>query len=189
MTEILGLGISFTFHTQVLRKDCIVWSTVPCGRILDGLTENFEMRSSSFPLQNLATQICFSTGGFKSDLASALFFNLKLSVCVCLSVLNVCCFAVSSQSLDGQNIYNGCCTLRIDYSKLSNLTVKFNNEKTRLVVCGCTCDSLEKFSLSLNWSSYLLPSGCSPSLVCTSKQILVQLLLNILHWNIICIVF
>lgn len=34
-------------------------------------------------------------------------------------------------SLDGQNIYNGCCTLRIDFSKLSNLTVKFNNEKTR----------------------------------------------------------
>lgn len=35
------------------------------------------------------------------------------------------------QELDGQNIYNGCCTLRIDYSKLSNLTVKYNNEKTR----------------------------------------------------------
>jgi hypothetical protein len=34
-------------------------------------------------------------------------------------------------ALDGQNIYNGCCTLRIDFSKLSNLTVKFNNEKTR----------------------------------------------------------
>uniref|UniRef100_A0A1X7UYZ1 RRM domain-containing protein n=2 Tax=Amphimedon queenslandica TaxID=400682 RepID=A0A1X7UYZ1_AMPQE len=34
-------------------------------------------------------------------------------------------------ALDGQNIYNGCCTLHIDYSKLSNLTVKFNNEKTR----------------------------------------------------------
>ena len=35
------------------------------------------------------------------------------------------------QALDGQNIYNGCCTLRIDFSKLSALTVKFNNEKTR----------------------------------------------------------
>lgn len=35
------------------------------------------------------------------------------------------------QALDGQNIYNGCCTLRIDFSKLSSLTVKFNNEKTR----------------------------------------------------------
>jgi len=35
-----------------------------------------------------------------------------------------------TQSLNGQNIYNGCCTLRIDFSKLQELNVKFNNEKT-----------------------------------------------------------
>jgi len=34
-------------------------------------------------------------------------------------------------SLDGQNIYNGCCTLRIDYSKLPSLNVKYNNDKSR----------------------------------------------------------
>uniref|UniRef100_UPI0009B3EC7D polypyrimidine tract-binding protein 3 n=1 Tax=Monopterus albus TaxID=43700 RepID=UPI0009B3EC7D len=34
-------------------------------------------------------------------------------------------------SLDGQNIYNGCCTLRIDFSKLSVLNVKYNNDKSR----------------------------------------------------------
>uniref|UniRef100_A0A7N6AZG3 RRM domain-containing protein n=1 Tax=Anabas testudineus TaxID=64144 RepID=A0A7N6AZG3_ANATE len=34
-------------------------------------------------------------------------------------------------ALDGQNIYNGCCTLRIDFSKLSALNVKYNNEKSR----------------------------------------------------------
>ncbi|XP_037548179.1 polypyrimidine tract-binding protein 3 [Nematolebias whitei] len=34
-------------------------------------------------------------------------------------------------ALDGQNIYNGCCTLRIDFSKLSALNVKFNNDKSR----------------------------------------------------------
>ena len=34
-------------------------------------------------------------------------------------------------SVDGQNIYNGCCTLRIEYSKLSNLNVKYNNDKSR----------------------------------------------------------
>ncbi|XP_074545862.1 polypyrimidine tract-binding protein 3-like [Halichoeres trimaculatus] len=34
-------------------------------------------------------------------------------------------------SLDGQNIYNGCCTLRIDFSKLSTLNVKYNNDKSR----------------------------------------------------------
>lgn len=35
------------------------------------------------------------------------------------------------QALDGQNVYNGCCTLRIDYSKLSTLNVKYNNDKSR----------------------------------------------------------
>lgn len=34
-------------------------------------------------------------------------------------------------ALDGQNIYNGCCTLRIDYSKMSSLNVKYNNDKSR----------------------------------------------------------
>lgn len=34
-------------------------------------------------------------------------------------------------SLDGQNIYNGCCTLRIDYSKLMQLNVRYNNDKSR----------------------------------------------------------
>merc|ERR1711935_315619 len=32
---------------------------------------------------------------------------------------------------DGQNIYNACCMLRIEYSKLSNLNVKYNNDKSR----------------------------------------------------------
>lgn len=36
-----------------------------------------------------------------------------------------------SQALDGQNIYNACCTLRIDFSKLVNLNVKYNNDKSR----------------------------------------------------------
>ncbi|XP_039540641.1 polypyrimidine tract-binding protein 2 isoform X4 [Pimephales promelas] len=34
-------------------------------------------------------------------------------------------------ALDGQNIYNSCCTLRIDYSKLVNLNVKYNNDKSK----------------------------------------------------------
>ena len=33
-------------------------------------------------------------------------------------------------SLDGQNIYTNCCTLRIAYSKMTSLKVKFNNEKS-----------------------------------------------------------
>lgn len=34
-------------------------------------------------------------------------------------------------SLNGQNIYNGCCTLQIDFSKLQSLNVKYNNDKSR----------------------------------------------------------
>ncbi|XP_008066174.1 polypyrimidine tract-binding protein 1 [Carlito syrichta] len=34
-------------------------------------------------------------------------------------------------SLDGQNIYNACCTLCIDFSKLTSLNVKYNNGKSR----------------------------------------------------------
>ncbi|XP_078574273.1 polypyrimidine tract-binding protein 1-like isoform X10 [Branchiostoma floridae x Branchiostoma japonicum] len=39
--------------------------------------------------------------------------------------------AQAKTSLDGQNIYNACCTLRIDYSKLETLNVKYNNDKSR----------------------------------------------------------
>ncbi len=35
------------------------------------------------------------------------------------------------QSLDGQNIYNACCTLRVSFSKLTSLNVKYNNDKSR----------------------------------------------------------
>lgn len=38
---------------------------------------------------------------------------------------------LARQNLDGQNVYSGCCTLRIDYSKLSTLNVKYNNDKSR----------------------------------------------------------
>ncbi|XP_074875540.1 polypyrimidine tract-binding protein 3 [Buteo buteo] len=34
-------------------------------------------------------------------------------------------------ALDGQSIYTACCTLRIDFSKLASLKVKYNNEKSR----------------------------------------------------------
>ena len=38
---------------------------------------------------------------------------------------------VTFQSLDGQNIYNGCNTLKIDYSRMNNLQVKYNSDKSR----------------------------------------------------------
>ncbi|XP_068174941.1 polypyrimidine tract-binding protein 1b isoform X2 [Antennarius striatus] len=41
------------------------------------------------------------------------------------------CAQAAKLSLDGQNIYNGCCTLRISFSKLTSLNVKYNNDKSR----------------------------------------------------------
>ncbi|XP_074061063.1 polypyrimidine tract-binding protein 1 isoform X2 [Macrotis lagotis] len=41
------------------------------------------------------------------------------------------CAQHAKLSLDGQNIYNACCTLRIDFSKLTSLNVKYNNDKSR----------------------------------------------------------
>jgi hypothetical protein len=37
----------------------------------------------------------------------------------------------AKNSLHGQNIYSGCCTLHIDYSKLNTLNVKYNNAKSK----------------------------------------------------------
>ncbi|XP_045435863.1 polypyrimidine tract-binding protein 3 isoform X6 [Pipistrellus kuhlii] len=37
----------------------------------------------------------------------------------------------AKMALDGQNIYNACCTLHIDFSKLTSLNVKYNNDKSR----------------------------------------------------------
>lgn len=46
--------------------------------------------------------------------------------------ININSFFLSSlKNLSGQNIYNGCCTLQIDFSKLQSLNVKYNNDKSR----------------------------------------------------------
>eukprot|EP01132_Coremiostelium_polycephalum_P001528 gene1528-1923_t len=37
----------------------------------------------------------------------------------------------AKRGLDGQNIYNGCCTLKIQYSSLTSLKIKYNNDKSR----------------------------------------------------------
>ena len=35
------------------------------------------------------------------------------------------------QALNGQNIFPGCCTMKIDFSKLQTLNIRFNNDKSR----------------------------------------------------------
>ena len=37
----------------------------------------------------------------------------------------------AKELFDGQNLYYGCCPLKVEYSKLTNLNVKYNNEKSR----------------------------------------------------------
>jgi hnRNP-L/PTB/hephaestus splicing factor len=37
----------------------------------------------------------------------------------------------AKELFDGQNLYYGCCPLKVEYSKLTNLNVKFNNEKSK----------------------------------------------------------
>ncbi|XP_014811904.1 PREDICTED: polypyrimidine tract-binding protein 3 isoform X1 [Calidris pugnax] len=37
----------------------------------------------------------------------------------------------AKMGLDGQNMYTACCTLRVDFSKLTSLKVKYNNDKSR----------------------------------------------------------
>ncbi|NXW93268.1 PTBP3 protein, partial [Alopecoenas beccarii] len=37
----------------------------------------------------------------------------------------------AKMTLHGRSIYNACCTLRIDFSKFTSLTIKYNNEKSR----------------------------------------------------------
>ncbi|EGG16362.1 RNA-binding region RNP-1 domain-containing protein [Cavenderia fasciculata] len=37
----------------------------------------------------------------------------------------------AKRELDGQSIYSGCCTMKIQYSSLSNLRIKYNNDKSR----------------------------------------------------------
>ncbi len=49
---------------------------------------------------------------------------------VLIQFLDVITAQAAKLSLDGQNIYNGCCTLRINYSKQPNLNVKYNNDNS-----------------------------------------------------------
>lgn len=59
----------------------------------------------------------------------------------------------AKNALHGQNIYSGCCTLHIDYSKLNTLNVKYNNEKSR------------------DYTNPLLPPGDCPEQLVLGRQI------------------
>ncbi|KAF3835858.1 hypothetical protein F7725_028416 [Dissostichus mawsoni] len=66
-------------------------------------------------------------------------------------------------ALDGQNIYNSCCTLRIDFSKLVNLNVKYNNDKSRdyTPVQSCQLETGSRTSNPPSTPSTRTPARCS----------------------------
>lgn len=70
-------------------------------------------------------------------------------------------FTLILQSLDGQNIYNSCCTLRIDYSKMQSLNVKYNNDKSR----DYTNPTLPTGDASLDAASLALGGELLPQLL------------------------
>lgn len=72
------------------------------------------------------------------------------------------------KSLNGQNIYNGCCTLQIDFSKLHSLTVKYNNDKSRDYT-NPTLPSGENSNESISIGARYL-TGSSLSLTCRSAS-------------------
>lgn len=64
--------------------------------------------------------------------SSLLGFIVKIPFLANFNFLRLLIYCIHFlQALDGQNIYNACCTLRIDFSKLVNLNVKYNNDKSR----------------------------------------------------------
>lgn len=77
-------------------------------------------------------------------------------------------------SLDGQNIYNSCCTLRIEYSKLSSLNVKYNNDKSRDYTNPSLPNGetgLDGVSLSDQLLPQLLLGGGSPALQAARRSL------------------
>ncbi|XP_054276075.1 polypyrimidine tract-binding protein 2-like isoform X2 [Macrosteles quadrilineatus] len=77
-------------------------------------------------------------------------------------------------SLDGQNIYNSCCTLRIEYSKLSSLNVKYNNDKSRDYTNPSLPNGetgLDGVALSEQLLPQLLLGGGSPALQAARRSL------------------
>ncbi|XP_074641870.1 polypyrimidine tract-binding protein 1-like isoform X5 [Tubulanus polymorphus] len=58
-------------------------------------------------------------------------FNKNNTFQALIQMANPLSARLAKDDLNGKNIYNGCCTLKIDFSKLNALNVKYNNEKSR----------------------------------------------------------
>ncbi|XP_061157147.1 polypyrimidine tract-binding protein 1a isoform X2 [Syngnathus typhle] len=72
--------------------------------------------------------------------------------------------AHNAKCLDGQNIYNACCTLRISFSKLTNLNVKYNNDKSR----DYTRMDLPTADAQPTLDHLTMAAACSPGIISAS---------------------
>jgi polypyrimidine tract-binding protein 2 len=55
----------------------------------------------------------------------------KQSLQVLIQFNDMASASAAKKALDGQSLYTGCCTLRIEFSNLQALTVKYNGDKSR----------------------------------------------------------
>eukprot|EP00697_Spironema_sp_BW2_P016336 gnl/Spiro4/7522_TR3936_c0_g1_i1.p1 gnl/Spiro4/7522_TR3936_c0_g1~~gnl/Spiro4/7522_TR3936_c0_g1_i1.p1 ORF type:complete len:518 (+),score=121.47 gnl/Spiro4/7522_TR3936_c0_g1_i1:87-1556(+) len=70
-------------------------------------------------------------GRFGTVCKVILFSSKNGSTQCLLQYADVLSATVAKQQLDGQNIYQNCCTLRIQFSNLPELNVKYNNDHQR----------------------------------------------------------
>ncbi|XP_064498650.1 polypyrimidine tract-binding protein 3 isoform X5 [Pseudopipra pipra] len=78
--------------------------------------------------ENLHNQAIFSKFGYVLKIVMFHKNNQFQALLQYADAMNAYC---AKMSLDGHSIYPGCCTLRIDFSKLTTLKVKYNNDKSR----------------------------------------------------------
>ncbi|XP_041342246.1 polypyrimidine tract-binding protein 3 isoform X6 [Pyrgilauda ruficollis] len=77
---------------------------------------------------NQPNQAIFSKFGF---VLKIVMFHKNNQFQVLLQYADAMNAYYAKMALDGHCIYTGCCTLRIDFSKFTKLTVKYNNDKSR----------------------------------------------------------
>jgi polypyrimidine tract-binding protein 2 len=107
------LNVLYTVDINILHRVFSKYGTI-LKIVIFNKTGTFEGIFKAFLLYRKMLIRSLNTAGFQAliqflDVASAVEAKLEL---------------------DGQNIYSGCCTLRIQFSSLQDLKVKYNNEKS-----------------------------------------------------------
>ncbi|XP_041042549.1 polypyrimidine tract-binding protein 3 isoform X5 [Cetorhinus maximus] len=148
-TEVLSLGLSFGKVTNLLMLKGKNQRAQAALQAVNAMhTSNMSMTGST------VNEGALTAGSVLRIIVENLFYPVTLEVLHQIftkygTVLKIITFTKNNQfqallqyadpmhahhaklTLDGQNIYNACCTLRIEFSKLTSLNVKYNNDKSR----------------------------------------------------------